>query len=110
MLRVAVPRKQTPRWLPPSNCALTSTPSCGPRSPGAPHGPPTSTPCAAPLQDITHAKLTGDFAWTWTATALERPLWPLAQSAVDLLRAGPLDRLAECERCRWLFLDLSRNR
>ena len=64
----------------------------------------------AELQALTHAKLTGDFAWTWTATALERPLWPLAQSAVDLLRAGPLDRLAECERCRWLFLDLSRNR
>lgn len=34
---------------------------------------------------------------------------PLAQSAVDLLRGGPLRQVKECPSCGWLFLDQSRN-
>jgi predicted RNA-binding Zn ribbon-like protein len=46
----------------------------------------------------------------WDGDHLERPLWPLAVSALDLLRVGPLDRLKACHDCPWLFLDTSRNR
>jgi predicted RNA-binding Zn ribbon-like protein len=45
----------------------------------------------------------------WTGARLERAFWPAAHAALDLLRDGDLDRLAECGRCRWLFLDHSRN-
>jgi predicted RNA-binding Zn ribbon-like protein len=50
------------------------------------------------------------FALGWDGDHLERPLWPLAVAALDLLRSGPLDRLKACEGCPWLFLDTSRNR
>jgi predicted RNA-binding Zn ribbon-like protein len=50
------------------------------------------------------------FRLAWAGDHLERPLWPLAAAAVDLLRSGPLDRLKACEDCPWLFLDTSRNR
>jgi predicted RNA-binding Zn ribbon-like protein len=49
-------------------------------------------------------------ALAWDGDHLERPLWPLAVAALDLLRSGPLDRLKACEGCPWLFLDTSRNR
>ena len=52
----------------------------------------------------------GGFRLVWGGDHLERPLWPLAAAAVDLLRSGPLDRLKACEGCPWLFLDTSRNR
>jgi predicted RNA-binding Zn ribbon-like protein len=45
----------------------------------------------------------------WDGDDPERPLWPIAVSALDLLRDGPLDRLKACEDCPWLFLDSSRN-
>jgi predicted RNA-binding Zn ribbon-like protein len=50
------------------------------------------------------------FVFAWEGDDLERPLWPLAAAAVDLLRAGPLDRLKVCDVCPWLFIDTSRNR
>jgi predicted RNA-binding Zn ribbon-like protein len=51
------------------------------------------------------------FRWNWPDRgALEAPLWPLARAAVELLTNGPLERLRGCARCRWLFLDESRNR
>jgi predicted RNA-binding Zn ribbon-like protein len=51
------------------------------------------------------------FRWSWPdRSALEAPLWPLAREAVDLLTEGPLERVRGCARCRWLFLDESRNR
>jgi predicted RNA-binding Zn ribbon-like protein len=57
---------------------------------------------------IERAHLVGrDLAWD--GDHLERPLWPLAVAALDLLRHGPLDRLKACEDCPWLFLDTSRN-
>ena len=54
------------------------------------------------------------FVWESSAPAdeLERPLWPVVWSAVELLTAGPLDRVRECDNdpCGWLFVDSSRNR
>ena len=51
------------------------------------------------------------FEWSWPEPAdFEAPLWPLAYAAVELLTSGPLQRLRCCARCRWLFLDESRNR
>jgi predicted RNA-binding Zn ribbon-like protein len=64
----------------------------------------------AEVDALAHAALTPQFAWTWSGTALERPLWPLAHAVVDLLHGESLGRLGECERCRWLFLDTSANR
>ena len=54
------------------------------------------------------------FRWEWIdgETALDRMLWPVAQSAAELLSAGDFSRLRECggEQCGWLFEDTSRNR
>ena len=63
---------------------------------------------------LAQARLTPE-GWAWPARAagpedLPAPLWPLAQAATDLLRHGAPDRLARCERCRRLFLDLGRDR
>jgi predicted RNA-binding Zn ribbon-like protein len=51
------------------------------------------------------------YEWSWEPTGddLEAPLWPLAYDAVDLLTREELSRLSGCGRCRWLFLDLSKN-
>jgi predicted RNA-binding Zn ribbon-like protein len=62
-----------------------------------------------------HIVLTSDgFGWEWTDEKhkLERMLWPVAQSAVDLLTSEELMRVGQCadERCGWLFMDMSRNR
>lgn len=56
----------------------------------------------------------GGYCWTWS----ERPqrldwmLWPLAWSAAELLTSSDVARLKQCAQddCRWIFLDLSRNR
>lgn len=58
---------------------------------------------------------TDGFVWDWTEDAnLERPLWALARSAVELLTGGELERLKECPAeeggCGWLFFDESKNR
>ena len=62
---------------------------------------------------LAHATLAarGDGAldWTWEGDDLDRPLWPVAQAAIDLLRSERLGRLKQCANCRWLFLDASRN-
>jgi predicted RNA-binding Zn ribbon-like protein len=53
----------------------------------------------------------GGFRWSWEgARGLEAPLWPLAHGAVELLTGDSLARLKICGRCRWLFLDVSKNR
>ena len=52
----------------------------------------------------------GHVEWSWEdAPGLEAPLWPLVHSAVELVTSGPLDRLSCCGRCRWLFLDTTKN-
>jgi predicted RNA-binding Zn ribbon-like protein len=66
---------------------------------------------------MTHIRLRWaptDFAWGWDdpGRGLDRVLWPVTQSAVDLLMHGPLGRVRECPgegNCGWLFLDLSKN-
>ena len=54
------------------------------------------------------------FTWAWDADAeaLDRMLWPVARSAAELLTSGDLPRVRQCgsDRCRWMFLDTSRNR
>jgi predicted RNA-binding Zn ribbon-like protein len=51
------------------------------------------------------------FSWP-QSDRLERPLWPLAFSAGDLLTSEERNRVKECaaDNCNWLFLDVSRNR
>lgn len=52
------------------------------------------------------------FDWGWEDDdALDRPLWPIVKSAVDLLLTGDQRRLRECaaDDCGWLFYDTSRN-
>lgn len=43
---------------------------------------------------------------------LDRPLWPVARSASELLAHGDPARVKRCtsEECDWLFVDLSKNR
>ena len=52
-------------------------------------------------------------AWTGSADELERPLWPIALSAAELLLSDDLrQRVRECANhpCGWLFVDRSRGR
>jgi predicted RNA-binding Zn ribbon-like protein len=63
-----------------------------------------------------HAALApaGDgFAWRWAGEpdALDRPLWPLARAAAELLADQRRARVRICagHHCHWLFLDLSKN-
>lgn len=68
---------------------------------------------------LTRAHLTpseGAFAWAWGdgsgADRLERLLWPIARSAVDLLINGEPARMKQCagpDGCGWLFYDTSKN-
>ena len=52
----------------------------------------------------------GGYAWSWDyAPGLDAPLWPIVHSAVELITDGPLDRVSRCGRCRWLFLDTTKN-
>lgn len=81
-------------------------------------------PAAAGLAQIqrvyaaaaSHASLVpagSGYTWAWPRTALDRPAWAVARSAVDLLTTGPLDRLKMCPTdlgCSWLFLDTTKNR
>jgi len=55
----------------------------------------------------------GGYQWQWDAEpVLERIMWPMAQSAAELLTSSDLAKVRECEGadCYWLFLDNSRNR
>jgi predicted RNA-binding Zn ribbon-like protein len=52
------------------------------------------------------------FGWEWdrSSDALDRVLWPIVRSAVDLLTSPDLARVGQCPAadCGWLFLDTSR--
>ena len=71
---------------------------------------------AALATALAHARLeatSGGYAWGWAASAsLDRPLWPVARSAAELLTSPELGRVRQCADagCGWLFLDGSRNR
>jgi len=53
------------------------------------------------------------FSGSWPAADyLDRPLWPVARAAADLLQSEQLERVGECaddRGCGYLFLDTSRN-
>ena len=59
----------------------------------------------------------GTYGWGWDrsghdgGTRLDSPLWPVAQSAAELLTSPNLGRVKLCagEGCGWVFLDESRN-
>ena len=63
-----------------------------------------------------HRRLEAGAQWQWRwdeDDALERPLWDVLASAVDLLRHGDPGRLKQCpapDGCGWLFHDASKNR
>jgi predicted RNA-binding Zn ribbon-like protein len=51
------------------------------------------------------------FEWQ-THESLDRPLWPVAVSATNLVASEDATRVKECatDNCNWLFLDASKNR
>jgi predicted RNA-binding Zn ribbon-like protein len=60
----------------------------------------------------------GSYIWAWDrggeeggGPPLERPLWPVARSAAELLTSSKLARVKVCAGmgCGWMFLDESRN-
>ena len=59
--------------------------------------------------DAVKAGTLEDGDWVWRGRDPDRPLWPIAVAAVDLLRSERLARVKQCDNCNWLFLDRSRN-
>jgi predicted RNA-binding Zn ribbon-like protein len=55
----------------------------------------------------------GRFIWAWESepSTWNRLLWPVAQSAAEVLTSDNLGRLKKCpsSNCGWVFLDTSRN-
>jgi predicted RNA-binding Zn ribbon-like protein len=54
----------------------------------------------------------GGLQWVWADDpSLERILWPIAQSAAELLSSSEVDRVRQCGdgSCDWFFFDASRN-
>ncbi len=66
---------------------------------------------------LVHAKLqpaSDGFTWSWDdpRSSLESVLWPVMQSAAELLTSERLARVGQCQDdrgCGWLFIDTSRN-
>ncbi|MGH7468419.1 MAG: CGNR zinc finger domain-containing protein [Longimicrobiales bacterium] len=64
-----------------------------------------------------HRRLTCDserveLEWEQESGYLDQVLWPVAQSAIELLVSDERARVKECatDNCNWLFLDASKNR
>ena len=60
------------------------------------------------------APTAGGYGWAWDVDdeSLDRPLWAVARSAVEVLTTGELVRVKECSGagdCGWLFYDTSKN-
>ena len=54
----------------------------------------------------------GGLRWTWADDpSLDRILWPIAQSAAELLSSSEVGRVRQCgdDSCDWFFFDASRN-
>jgi predicted RNA-binding Zn ribbon-like protein len=70
------------------------------------------------VEALNHRRLVradGEYRWEWDLDGekiLDRVMWPIAQSAADLLTSAEVRALRMCEApgCAWLFLDHSRNR
>jgi predicted RNA-binding Zn ribbon-like protein len=66
---------------------------------------------------MTHRQINledGVYQWQWKREKdelLQYVLWPIAQSAAELLTSDRMSKVRECEAqsCAWLFLDESRN-
>ncbi|MEE2658305.1 MAG: ABATE domain-containing protein [Candidatus Latescibacterota bacterium] len=62
--------------------------------------------------ELAPARVDG-YEWRWRETEgnLLRPLWPVVLSAAELLASDELPSIRRCDsdRCRWLFVDRSRN-
>jgi predicted RNA-binding Zn ribbon-like protein len=68
----------------------------------------------AGFADRVRLKQTGDgFAWEWDGEedSFDRVLWPVVQSATELLASDMLARIRECEGpgCGWILLDQTKN-
>jgi len=81
-------------------------------------GSKPSAPVLDELRDfaaeaVAHGELVASedgFAWSWERCGgLDTPLWPIAHAALGLMVDGPLERVKTCGRCRWLFLDTTKN-
>jgi predicted RNA-binding Zn ribbon-like protein len=59
------------------------------------------------------ARVSGAFVWTWDDSdrTLDRVLWPVVDSAAELLTSEDLTMIRQCggDACGWMFLDTSRN-
>jgi predicted RNA-binding Zn ribbon-like protein len=76
----------------------------------APPAAPLAAVRDAAAVAVAHAELAAA-AVHWHGNELDRPLWPVALAALDLLRDGDrLARVKSCGQCVWLFVDRSRNR
>ena len=66
-------------------------------------------------ETLKHARVMGNnggFARTWDDLgALDRPIWPIVSSAIDLLTSEEAKQVRQCgsDKCSWLFVDRSRN-
>lgn len=68
------------------------------------------------LRALEHARLERSddhFHWKWRDDeSLDRPLWSVARSAIEVLTRDDLRRVKECpgaDDCGWLFYDTSKN-
>jgi predicted RNA-binding Zn ribbon-like protein len=56
---------------------------------------------------------TNALTWSWPQLELQRMLWPIAVSALELATSGEVASLKQCPghdgRCGWLFLDRTKN-
>lgn len=65
---------------------------------------------ARSLHDAQLVEKSDGFDWDWgQCVDLRAPLWPIVHSAAELLRAGPLTRIRQCDGCLFLFIDMSKN-
>ena len=65
------------------------------------------------LKNQAHSRLVqteSGFVLGWEETdGLDAMLWPITRSTMELLTSDKLERVKQCGRCDWLFLDQSRN-
>jgi predicted RNA-binding Zn ribbon-like protein len=67
----------------------------------------------APLRGLSKTARMAGAKWVWKSPQprLELPVWLITQSAIALLTSSDMLHVHACasERCRWLFLDTSKN-
>src|SRR6266581_5225678 len=66
------------------------------------------------VEAMGHARLRPSaqgFQWEWAKQEqrLDRMLWPIARSAVELLTSEEVQRVRVCPGCGWVLLDMSKN-